>query len=250
MALKVAKFGGTSVSDVDSLRRVAKRVTDMVEAGDQVVVVVSAMGDMTDELVALSSQVALGGAPARREMDILLSAGERISMSLLAMAIEDLGYPSSSYTGPQAGLITDMKFGEARLVGIEPHRLEADLAAGKIPVVAGFQGFHRDSFNTTTLGRGGSDTTAVALASALGADECEIFTDVDGIYTADPRLVPRARLLDRVTHEEMLELTAHGAGILHLRAVEFARRHGVNLRVRSSFNDGAGTLVTSLSEGE
>lgn len=250
MALIVTKFGGSSVSDVDALRKVARRVVDIKKRGDDVVVVVSAMGDMTDDLLDLAGRVTKTVPPVSRELDILLSAGERISMSLLAMAIRDLGVPASSYTGPQAGLITDMKFGEARIVGVEPDRLVKTLHEGGIPVVAGFQGFHKDSFNTTTLGRGGSDTTAVALAHALGAQVCEIYTDVDGIFTADPRMVPSARQLETVTDEEMLELAAHGANILHLRAVEFARRHGVEIRVRSSFSEGVGTLITNASKGD
>lgn len=247
MTLVVAKFGGSSVSDAQAMSRVAQRVVARHRAGDQVVVVVSAMGDMTDELLDLSEQVRGGHEASKRETDMLLSAGERISMSLLAMAIEALGVRAHSFTGPQAGLITDKKFGQARIVQVEPERLQRTLDEGAIPVVAGFQGFHKDSFNTTTLGRGGSDTTAVALARALDADVCEIYSDVDGVFTADPRIVPHARKLKSVTDEEMLELAAHGAKILHLRAVEFARRHGVTLHVRSAFSEGDGTLVVNAA---
>lgn len=250
MPLIVCKFGGSSVSDVEALQRVAKRVVALKAQGNQVVVVVSAMGDMTDDLVDLATKVVPVGLPPSREMDMLLSAGERISMSLLAMAIEEQGVKAHSYTGPQAGLITDEKFGQARIVGVEPHRLVSALNEGAIPVVAGFQGFHKDSFNTTTLGRGGSDTTAVAIAHALGADVCEIYTDVDGVFTSDPRIVPKAHQLESITDEEMLELAAHGAKILHLRAVEFARRHGIQIRVRSSFSDLPGTLITNAFDAD
>ncbi len=248
MSLLVCKFGGSSVQDADAMKRVASRLVRMKKYGHDVVVVVSAMGDTTDELLDLASQVAGYREHPSREMDVLLTAGERISMALLALSIEAQGITAHSYTGPQAGLLTDDNFGAARIVGVEPGRLIEDLKSGAIPIVAGFQGFHAKTFNTTTLGRGGSDTTAVALAAALGADVCEIYTDVDGVFSADPRVVPKARLMPQVTDEEMLELAAHGAKILHLRAVEFARRHGVTLRVRSSFSDMPGTLVVSAEE--
>lgn len=248
MSLIVCKFGGSSVQDPTSLKRVASRLVRMKKYGHDVVVVVSAMGDTTDELLDLATQVAGLQAHPTREMDILLTAGERISMALLAMALEAQGVSAHSYTGPQAGLMTDGNFGQARIVGIEPKRIKADLERSCIPIVAGFQGFHAATFDTTTLGRGGSDTTAVALAHALGADICEIYTDVDGVFSADPRVVPKARLLKEVTAEEMLELAAHGSKVLHVRAIEFARRHGVKVRVRSSFSDMPGTLITASAE--
>ncbi len=244
MALVVSKFGGSSVSDAESIRRVARRAVYQQQGGNQVVVVVSAMGDTTDDLLALADDVSANRAPSAREMDILLSAGERISMALLAMAIEGLGVRAQAFTGPQAGLFTDGAYGDARITAVDPARIRASLSAGNIAIVAGFQGFHADSFDTTTLGRGGSDTTAVALAQALDASVCEIYTDVDGVFTADPRVVPFAQPIKTITYEEMLELAAHGAKILHLRAVEYARRHGVKLHVRSSFSSIPGTTVT------
>ncbi len=243
MALVVCKFGGSSVADAESISRVARRVVYQQQGGNQVVVVVSAMGDTTDDLLDLAAQVSPRGGQSSREMDILLSAGERISMALLAMAIEALGGKAQAFTGPQAGLYTDSSYGDARIVAVDPVRIRASLADGNIAIVAGFQGFHADSFDTTTLGRGGSDTTAVALAHALDASVCEIYTDVDGVFTADPRVVSRARPIGTITYEEMLELAAHGAKILHLRAVEYARRHGVKLHVRSSFSTLQGTIV-------
>lgn len=241
MPLIVQKFGGSSVADAESIKRVAKRIVGTRKAGNDVVVAVSAMGDTTDELVDLAHQVT--PIPDPREMDMLLTTGERISMALLAMAIKSMGVEARSYTGSQAGMITDAQHGSARIVDVTPVRLREALDEGAIVIVAGFQGFNRDTKDITTLGRGGSDTTAVALAAALGADVCEIYTDVDGIFTADPRVVPKAHKIDRVTSEEMLELAAAGAKVLYIRAVEYARRHGVTLHVRSSFNNNEGTWV-------
>ena len=246
MSLIVQKFGGSSVSDAESIKRVAKRIVETRKAGNEVVVAVSAMGDTTDELIDLAHQVS--PIPDPREMDMLLTTGERISMALLAMAIRDMGYEARSYTGSQAGMITDARHGSARIVDVTPGRVRDALDAGAIAIVAGFQGFNRDSRDITTLGRGGSDTTAVALAAALGAEVCEIFSDVDGVFTADPRVVPKARKLDTVTSEEMLELAAAGAKVLYIRAVEYARRHGVTLHVRSSFNNNEGTWVVPQRE--
>ena len=248
MSLIVQKYGGSSVADAESIKRVAKRIVETRKAGNDVVVAVSAMGDTTDELIDLAHQVS--PIPAAREMDMLLTTGERISMALLAMAIRDMGYEARSYTGSQAGMITDAQHGSARIVDVTPGRVREALDEGAIAIVAGFQGFNRDSRDITTLGRGGSDTTAVALAAALGADVCEIYTDVDGVFTADPRVVPKAHKLDRVTSEEMLELAAAGAKVLYIRAVEYARRHGVTLHVRSSFNNNEGTWVVNPVEGE
>ncbi len=248
MSLIVQKFGGSSVADADSIKRVATRIVDTKLAGNDVVVVVSAMGDTTDDLIDLATAVTTK-APAPRELDMLLTAGERISMAVLAMAIKDLGYDARSFTGSQAGMETDAKHGAARIEKVTPRRVREALDDGAIAIVAGFQGFNRDTGDITTLGRGGSDTTAVALAAALKADVCEIYTDVDGIYTADPRVVPKAHKIDTITAEEMLELAAAGAKVLHLRAVEYARRHGVPLRVRSSFSMNEGTLVTNPEEG-
>ncbi len=245
VSLIVQKYGGSSVADAESIKRVAKRIVETRKAGNDVVVAVSAMGDSTDELLDLAHAVA--PMPAPRELDMLLSAGERISMALLAMAITSLGHEARSFTGSQAGLITDAKHGSARIVDVTPVRLREALDEGAIVIVAGFQGFNRDTKDITTLGRGGSDTTAVALAAALDADICEIYTDVDGIYTADPRVVPKARKVDRITSEEMLELAANGAKVLYIRAVEYARRHGVTLHVRSSFNNNLGTIVYNPS---
>ena len=241
MSLIVQKFGGSSVADAESIKRVAKRIVETRKAGNDVVVAVSAMGDTTDELIDLAHEVT--PMPDPREMDMLLTTGERISMALLAMAIKSMGVDARSYTGSQAGMITDARHGSARIVDVTPTRLREALDEGAIVIVAGFQGFNRDTKDITTLGRGGSDTTAVALAAALGADVCEIYTDVDGIFTADPRVVPRAHKIDRVTSEEMLELAAAGAKVLYIRAVEYARRHGVTLHVRSSFNNNEGTWV-------
>ncbi|WP_374947796.1 aspartate kinase [Agreia sp.] len=246
MSLIVQKYGGSSVSNAESIKRVAKRIVETRKAGNDVVVAVSAMGDTTDELLDLAHAVT--PMPAPRELDMLLSAGERISMALLAMAITSLGHEARSFTGSQAGMITDARHGSARIVDVTPVRLREALDGGAIAIVAGFQGFNRDTKDITTLGRGGSDTTAVALAAALDADVCEIYTDVDGIFTADPRVVPKAKKIDRITSEEMLELAANGAKVLYIRAVEYARRHGVTLHVRSSFNNNEGTIVYNPSE--
>ncbi|MCC9174250.1 aspartate kinase [Arthrobacter sp. zg-Y179] len=241
MSLIVQKFGGSSVADAEGIKRVAKRVVDTHAAGNEVVVVVSAMGDSTDELLDLAGQITtLNNA---REMDMLLSAGERISMALLAMAINQLGGSAQSFTGSQAGMITDAIHGKARIIDVSPHRIKTAIERGDIAIVAGFQGVSQDSHDITTLGRGGSDTTAVALAAALEADVCEIYTDVDGVYTADPRVVSSAQKIEKISSEEMLELAASGAKILHLRCVEYARRFGVPLHVRSSFSSHEGTWV-------
>lgn len=241
MALIVQKYGGSSVADVDAMKRVAQRVVDTRNAGHQVVVVVSAMGDTTDDLLDTAAQIT--SAPPDRELDILLTAGERISMSLLAMAVNECGVPAQAYTGAQAGIRTDTHFGKAQIVGMVPERVARSIRDGQVAIVAGFQGISEDD-ETTTLGRGGSDTTAVALAAALHADVCEIYTDVDGLFTADPRIVPTARRVRTISQEETLELAAHGAKILHLRAVEFARRYHVPLHVRSSFSDKNGTWIS------
>ena len=237
----VQKYGGSSVADTDRIVRVAERITAAKRAGNDVVVVVSAMGKSTDRLTQQALEIA--AVPPARELDMLLTAGERISMALLAMAIGEEGFTARSFTGSQAGIITDAAHGKARIIDITPGRITDALAEGHIVIVAGFQGVSRESKDITTLGRGGSDTTAVALAGALDADLCEIYTDVDGVYTADPRLAPKARRLEAVTHEEMLELAASGAKVLQVRAVEYARNHGVRLHVRSSFSHQDGTWV-------
>ena len=244
MPLVVQKFGGSSVADAASIKRVARRIVETKEAGNDVVVVVSAMGDTTDELLELAASVT--DAPAERELDILLTAGERISMSLLAMAITELGVLARSYTGQQAGVLTDAAYGKASIVGVVPERIARTLKDGAVAIVAGFQGV-TESMDVTTLGRGGSDTTAVAIAAALGADVCEIYTDVDGLFTADPRIVPSARQITAITSEETLEMAAHGAKILHLRAVEYARRYNVPIHVRSSFSNKVGTWIATAS---
>ncbi|WP_061711795.1 aspartate kinase [Kocuria palustris] len=241
MSLIVQKFGGSSVADAASIRRVARRVVETRDAGNDVVVVVSAMGDTTDELIDLANEVA--PKPPAREMDMLLTSGERISMSLLAMAVSAYGAPAQSFTGSQAGMITDGDHGAASLVEVNPERIRESLDEGNIAIVAGFQGVHRATKDITTLGRGGSDTTAVALAAALDADVCEIYSDVDGVFTADPRIAPKAHKLEEISSEEMLEMAANGAKILHLRCVEYARRFGVKLHVRSSFTHHEGTWV-------
>ncbi|GEL19173.1 aspartate kinase [Pseudonocardia asaccharolytica] len=246
MALVVQKYGGSSVQDAERIKKVAERVVRARKEGHDVVVVVSAMGDHTDELTDLAKQIC--PAPPAREMDMLLTAGERISNALVAMAIHALGAEARSFTGSQAGMLTTAKHGDARIVNVNPGRLRSALDEGSIVLVAGFQGMSEDSKDITTLGRGGSDTTAVALAAALEADVCEIYTDVDGIFSADPRIVPDAHRLDSVTYEEMLEMAASGAKVLHLRAVEYARRYNVPLRVRCSYNDKPGTLVTGSIE--
>ena len=237
----VQKYGGSSVGDVERMKRVAERIVGTRNEGHDVVVVVSAMGDTTDELVDMAARI--NRRPPQRELDILLTAGERISMSLLAMAIEDLGVSARSFTGSQAGIITDTVHGKARILAVTPERVREALDAGHVVIVAGFQGVSRDTHDITTLGRGGSDTTAVALAAALEADACEIYTDVDGVYTADPRIVPAARKVERLSYEEMLELAAQGAKVLQVRSVEFGRNHGVRIHVRSSFNSSEGTWI-------
>jgi len=247
VSLIVQKFGGSSVADAASIRRVARRIVATKQAGHDVVVVVSAMGDTTDELLDLASEVA-DNAPAPRELDMLLTSGERISMALVAMAVKDLGVDARSYTGSQAGMITDERHGSARIQEVTPRRIQEAIADGAVAIVAGFQGFNRETGDITTLGRGGSDTTAVALAAAMKADVCEIYTDVDGIFTADPRVVPKAHKVDRVSLEEMVELAGAGAKVLYIRAVEFARRHNVTIHVRSSFSDLEGTIVTNSTE--
>lgn len=243
MALIVQKFGGSSVADAASIQRVARRIVETYKAGNQVVVIVSAMGDTTDELLDLAKQVS--PLPPARELDMLLTAGERISMALLAMAISDLGAEARSYTGSQAGLITDSAHGAARIIDVTPGRIQEALDQGAIPIVAGFQGVAQDTKDVTTLGRGGSDTTAVALAAALKAAVCEIYTDVDGVFSADPRVVSVARKVPVITYEEMLELAAVGAKVLHLRCVEYARRFDLPIHVRSSFSTNEGTWVLS-----
>ena len=246
VALVVQKYGGSSVQDAERIKRVADRIISARKRGDDVVVVVSAMGDTTDELLDLANQVS--PLPHPRELDMLVTAGERISMALLAMAINNLGYEARSFTGSQAGMITTSTHGKARIIDVTPGRIRGALDEGAVAIVAGFQGVAQDTKDITTLGRGGSDTTAVALAAAMNADLCEIYTDVDGIYSADPRIVPSAKLVDQVTYEEMLELAACGAKILHLRAVEYARRSALPFRVRSSYSNHPGTLVTGSME--
>ena len=240
------KYGGSSVADAERIKRVAERIVATKRDGHDVAVVVSAMGDTTDELIDLAEQIV--PVPEGREFDMLLTAGERISMALLAMAINSLGYKAESFTGSQAGVITTAVHGKARIVEVTPGRIENSIAEGNIAIVAGFQGFSRETMNITTLGRGGSDTTAVAIAAALKADVCEIYTDVDGVYTADPRIVPNARRLETVTFEEMLELAACGAKVLMLRCVEYARRYNMPIHVRSSFSGKPGTTVSGSME--
>jgi len=241
----VMKFGGTSVADVERLKAVAGRLVAAREAGNRVVAVLSAMGNTTDDLVRLAHEIS--PKPRARELDMLISVGERISCSLCAMAIHDLGHEAISLTGSQAGIVTDTAHGKARIVDIRARRIHEALDAERIVLVAGFQGVSID-YDITTLGRGGSDTTAVALAAALGAEACEIYTDVDGVHTADPRVVPDAPKLHAVTYEEMLEMAASGARVLQLRAVEFARNHGVKLHVRSSFSKAGGTWIREEDE--
>ncbi len=241
MGLIVQKYGGSSVADAEGIKRVAARITATKRAGQQVVVVVSAMGDTTDELIELANQVS--PMPNPRELDMLLTAGERISMAVLAMAIGNLGFEARSFTGSQAGIITTSAHGRARVIDVTPGRIQEALKDGAIAIVAGFQGISQDTKDVTTLGRGGSDTTAVALAAALEADVCEIYTDVDGVFTADPRIVPTAKKLKSVTYDEMLELAASGAKVLHLRCVEYARRYDLPIHVRSSFSNLEGTWV-------
>jgi len=242
VGIVVQKYGGSSVSDAEGVKRVAQRVVDAKREGHDVVVVVSAMGDTTDELIALAQEIS--PVPAPRELDMLLTAGERISMALLAMAIANLGQEARSFTGSQAGVITDGTHGKAKIIDVTPGRIERALEIGAVAIVAGFQGVSQDTKDITTLGRGGSDTTAVALAAALKADVCEIYSDVDGVFTADPRIVPSARKRDRLSYEEMLEMAACGAKILHLRCVEYARRYQIPIHVRSSFSQQTGTWIT------
>ncbi|MGZ6753787.1 MAG: aspartate kinase [Nocardioides sp.] len=249
MGIVVQKYGGSSVADAAGIKRVAQRIVNTRKAGNDVVVVVSAMGDTTDDLRDLAEQVT--PLPPPRELDMLLTAGERISMALVAMAIAQLGHKAQSFTGSQAGVITDSAHGKAKIIDITPGRIETAIADGAIAIVAGFQGVSQDTKDVTTLGRGASDTTAVALAAALGADVCEIYSDVDGVFTADPRIVPAARKLDQVSTEEMLELAASGAKILHLRCVEYARRYNMPIHVRSSFSQKEGTwIIPEPREGE
>ncbi|EFV12218.1 aspartate kinase [Segniliparus rugosus] len=246
MALVVQKYGGSSVATAEHIRRVAERIVATKRAGNDVVVVVSAMGDTTDELLDLAKQVC--PAPPPRELDMLLTAGERISNSLVAMAIHSLGADARSFSGSQAGVITTSSHGNAKIIDVTPGRVQAALAEGSIVIVAGFQGVSQDSKDVTTLGRGGSDTTAVALAAALGADVCEIYTDVEGVFTADPRIVRDAKRLESLSFEEMLELAACGAKVLMLRCVEYARRYNVPIRVRSSFSHHEGTIIQGSME--
>ncbi|CCI83780.1 aspartate kinase [Corynebacterium otitidis] len=246
MALIVQKYGGSSLESAERIRNVAERIVATKKQGNDVVVVCSAMGDTTDELLDLAAQVS--PVPPAREMDMLLTAGERISNALVAMAIESLGAEAQSFTGSQAGVLTTERHGNARIVDVTPGRVKEALDENKICIVAGFQGVNKETSAITTLGRGGSDTTAVALAAALNADVCEIYSDVDGVYTADPRIVRNARKLDTISFEEMLELAAVGSKILVLRSVEYARAFGVPLRVRSSYSNDPGTLVTGSME--
>ncbi len=242
MTLIVQKYGGTSVGSVDRIRNVATKVAKYRDQGHDIVVVVSAMSGVTNNLVTMAHE--LQKEPSTREMDVLLSTGEQTTIALLCMALENIGYPARSYTGAQVKILTDSVFTKARIVSIDDGPIRKDLNEGKVVVVAGFQGVD-DEGNITTLGRGGSDTTAVALAAALKADECQIYTDVDGVYTTDPRVVPEARRLDRITFEEMLEMASLGAKVLQIRSVEFAGKYNVPLRVLSSFEDGPGTLIVS-----
>jgi aspartate kinase len=248
MGIVVQKYGGSSIADAAGIKRVAQRIVATKKEGHDVCVVVSAMGDTTDELLSLAEQIS--PLPPGRELDMLLTAGERISMALLAMAIANLGQRARSFTGSQAGVITDSAHGRAKIIDVTPGRIEDALAVGDIAIVAGFQGVSMDTKDITTLGRGGSDTTAVALAAALHAQVCEIYTDVDGIFTADPRIVALARRIPRVSYEEMLEMCASGAKVLHLRCVEYARRHNMPIHVRSSFSQRSGTWVTESSEDD
>jgi aspartate kinase len=246
VALVVQKYGGSSLESADRIKRVAERIVETRKAGNDVVVVCSAMGDTTDELLDLAKQVNPG--PPERELDMLLTAGERISNALVAMAIESLGAEARSFSGSQAGVITTSAHQNARIIDVSPGRVQEALEQGQVVLVAGFQGVSQDTKDITTLGRGGSDTTAVAVAAAMNADVCEIYTDVDGVYTADPRIVPNAKHLERITYEEMLEMAATGAKVLHLRAVEYARRYSVPLHVRSSYSPKPGTIVSGSVE--
>ena len=246
--LVVMKFGGTSVADAERIKRAARRIVDRREQGYRVISVLSARGKTTDELIAMAEEVS--DEPDPREMDMLLSTGERISCALCAMAINDLGHRAISLTGSQAGIVTDASHTRARIIDVRADRILEALGEDRIVLVAGFQGVATTSSDVTTLGRGGSDTTAVALAAAVGAEVCEIYTDVSGVYTADPRIVPDARKLETVSFEEMLEMAASGAGVLQLRSVEYARNHGVSIHCRSSFEDGPGTVVTAQADSD
>ena len=246
VGIVVQKYGGSSLADADAIKRVAKRIVTTKKQGHDVVVAVSAMGDTTDELIDLAKGVSPN--PPGRELDMLLTAGERISMAVLAMAIGELGYKARSFTGSQAGVITDAEHGRAKIIDVTPGRVQEAIANGDIAIVAGFQGVSQTTKDITTLGRGGTDTTAVALAVALKADLCEIYTDVDGIFTADPRIVPTARQIPRISYEETLEMAANGAKILHLRCVEYARRYDMPIHVRSSFSDREGTWVVPAED--
>jgi aspartate kinase len=247
VGLVVQKYGGSSVADAEGIKRVARRIVDTKKAGHEVVVVVSAMGDTTDELIDLAEQVS--PFPAGRELDMLLTSGERISMALLALAIKTLGHEAQSFTGSQAGVITDSVHNKARIIDVTPGRIRTALDGGNIAIVAGFQGVSQDSKDITTLGRGGSDTTAVALAAALDAECCEIYTDVDGVFTADPRVVKKARKIDEIGYEDMLELASSGSKVLLARCVEYARRYNMPIHVRSSFSGHVGTWVRNQPEG-
>jgi aspartate kinase len=248
VGLVVQKYGGSSVADAEGIKRVAKRVVEAKKNGHQVVVVVSAMGDTTDELIDLAQEVS--PIPSGREFDMLLTAGERISMALLAMAIKNLGHEAQSFTGSQAGVITDSVHNKARIIDVTPGRIKTSVDEGNIAIVAGFQGVSQDKKDITTLGRGGSDTTAVALAAALDADVCEIYTDVDGVFTADPRVVKRARKIDWISFEDMLELASSGSKVLLHRCVEYARRYNIPIHVRSSFSGLKGTWVSNEPQGD
>ncbi len=242
MPIVVQKYGGSSLADAESIKRVARRIVETRKSGHDVVVAVSAMGDSTDDLLDLARDVS--PVPPPRELDMLMTAGERISMALVAMAISDLGFSARSFTGSQAGVITDGVHGKAKIIDVTPGRITEALGKGHVVIVAGFQGVSQGTKEITTLGRGGTDTTAVALAAALGAEVCEIYTDVDGVFTADPRIVPTARKIARISNEEMLELAASGSKVLHLRSVEYARRFDIPIHVRSSFSQKEGTIVT------
>ena len=242
MALIVQKYGGTSVGTVERIQEVAKKIIQHQQAGDELIIVVSAMSGETNRLIGLANE--LNDKPSGRELDVLLSTGEQVTIALLCMAIQQLGINASSFTGSQVRILTDNTHNKARIMEIDDHKIRSALSEGHIVVVAGFQGCDEHG-NITTLGRGGSDTTAVALAAALKADECQIYTDVDGVYTTDPRVVPEARRLDQITYEEMLEMASLGAKVLQIRSVEFARNYNVPLRVLSSFKEGGGTLITA-----
>src|SRR6478672_1914505 len=242
LPLVVQKFGGTSVATAERIMAAARRAIRAKQTGNQVIVVVSARGDTTDELIDLAREIS--EHPPAREMDMLLSTGEQVSVALMAMAIEALGQPAISFTGAQIGIVTDSFHTKARIRNISTERMAQALDEGKIVIVAGFQGID-EHFNITTLGRGGSDTTAVALAAVLGADACEIYTDVDGVYTTDPRIVPEARKIDRISYDEMLELASLGAGVMHSRSIEFAKKYAVPIHVRSSFSDAEGTWIVA-----